>query len=201
MKKPIRWFLVAVLVIDAMGAAFLVGAAQPPATPSSGAAPVGQSGTPDPEATPVDPSREALRMLGSQLAERSEQLRLREEELDELIRGAEVLRQAGLEDTTEPDDGAATGEEPEPDLAEEAFDRLSRAYENMEPDSAALALTELAGIDKEAVVQLLIGWRARVSGAILDALAQTNPVLAAELSYEIWKLSGKDGTSPASSGR
>jgi flagellar motility protein MotE (MotC chaperone) len=69
----------------------------------------------------------------------------------------------------------------------EAFTRLLRAYENMEPESAAKALAGLAVRDKEAVVQLLLGWKPRTSGAILDALTQINASLAADLSYEVWK--------------
>jgi hypothetical protein len=69
----------------------------------------------------------------------------------------------------------------------EAFLRLLHAYENMEPESAAKAIAELAAKDKEAVVQMMLGWKPRTSGQILDALTQFNPKLAAELSYEVWK--------------
>ena len=202
MRRSIRWFLLGVLVIDAVAAAFLTGAAQTPTdSPTNAAtvADVAQSG--DDDAQAIAPSREALLLLGRHLVERSDRLRQREEELDELLRGPEVLRRAGLEDPAETTDDPAAADQGEADPAEEAFARLSRAYENMEPDSAALALIELAAIDKEAVVQLLIGWRARVSGAILDSLTQSNPGLAAELSYEIWKRSGKNGAETAKAGR
>ena len=204
MKRSTRWFLLAVLVVNAVAAAFLTGAAQGPVGESADPAQAEPASETE-NGQPVAPSREALRLLGLQLAERSDRLRQREEELAELLRGPEVLRRAGLGDSAgspaqTPDDPPAA-DPVEPDPAEEAFARLSRAYENMEPDSAALALTELAGIDKDAVLQLLSGWRARVSGAILDSLAQSNPKLAAELSYEIWKRSGKDRTVTAIPGR
>ena len=77
-------------------------------------------------------------------------------------------------------------------------ERSQRAYENMEPESAALALAELAYLDQEAVVQLLISWQPRTSGAILDALTQADPMLAASLSYEIWRQGGKKEAAAAS---
>jgi hypothetical protein len=69
----------------------------------------------------------------------------------------------------------------------DAFRRLLRAYENMEPESAARALAELAQRDRRAVVELVLGSKPRTSGAILDALTRTHPGLAADLSYEIWR--------------
>ena len=82
----------------------------------------------------------------------------------------------------------------------DAFKRIQRAYENMEPDSAAKALVELAARNQDAVVELLLGWQPRTSGAILDALTQTDPALAAELSYRVWKTGGNVAAPAASSG-
>jgi hypothetical protein len=61
----------------------------------------------------------------------------------------------------------------------------------MEPESAARAVAGLAKKDNECVVQLLLGWKPRTSGQILDALTQLDPGLAAQLSYEVWKRSGE----------
>jgi hypothetical protein len=188
------------------------------ADPHAAAAPAATEAAPNPvegaaPATPAAaedepvPSPETLRQLGLRLAERTVELDRREEELRELVRGNEVLRRAGLLPPEE--EGAAAVE---PDTAEgkskketapaaetnartaTAFQSLQRAYENMEPESAARALAELAQRDKQVVVELLLGWKPRTSGAILDALTQTNPGLSADLSYEIWKLGRSDGT-------
>lgn len=78
----------------------------------------------------------------------------------------------------------------EPIATNDAFARLKRAYENMEPETAARAVRELAARDREAVVALLLGFNARTAGAILDGLTESDPALAADLSYEIWKRSG-----------
>jgi flagellar motility protein MotE (MotC chaperone) len=71
----------------------------------------------------------------------------------------------------------------------------------MEPESAAKALAALAARDKEAVIELLMGWKPRTSGAILDSLTQNSPALAADLSYEIWKRSGNAAGATAETGR
>jgi len=198
MKVRSRWMLVGVLVANALIAMFLIGGAAAP--PVAARTPAGTSMD-----SAADPSRDALLKLGKELAERAEKLAQREADFEELRRGEEVRLRAGL--TAAADDSAGPVAEPavEPAAAEagkpvqerdespadEAFKRLSRAYENMEPDSAALALNELAEIDMQAVVQLLVGWPPRTSGGILDSLTQINPGLAAKLSYEIWKRSGK----------
>jgi flagellar motility protein MotE (MotC chaperone) len=83
----------------------------------------------------------------------------------------------------------------------QAFVRLQRAYESMEPESAAKALVALAARDKEVVIDLLMGWKPRTSGAILDAVTQNNAGLAADLSYEIWRRSGNPAEPAARSGR
>lgn len=205
MKPLSRWMIVAVLVVNAVVATFLIGGAT--ATPAHA----------EVQAEPVaaaddanDPTREALSLLGRELAERAEQLARREAEFEEYRRGEEVRLRAGL---TPPPVAAAAAAQPqaepappaEPDAeqqaADEAFARLSKAYENMEPDSAALALKELAEMDRDAVVQLLAGWPPRTSGAILDSLTQLHPALAARLSYEIWKRSGKTAPPAAGDGR
>lgn len=141
---------------------------------------------------PLD--REAFERLGKELAARSEALAAREAQIEELLRSEEVLRRAGL--VEEPDEAAAPAEpqlaEPEPDPAEiarnsPAFKSLQKAYANMEADSAAKSMAELAGRDKQVVVELLLGLNARSSGAILDALTQSDPAMSADLAYAIWK--------------
>ena len=64
---------------------------------------------------------------------------------------------------------------------------LGAAAVAWEPAASEPGLAELAALDQQAVVQLLLGWQPRTSGAILDALTQTHAELAAKLSYEIWK--------------
>ncbi len=138
-------------------------------------------------------SAESLRELGAQLVSRAEELNRREAELAEALRSDEVLRRSGVvaEEGPEAQDDAQAEAEPEPDpeviKARDAFVRLQKAYEKMEPESAAIALSQLASRDRDAVVALLEGWNARTSGAILDALTQSDPALAADLSYEIYR--------------
>jgi flagellar motility protein MotE (MotC chaperone) len=177
MKRQVKWLLIAVLAIDAVAVAALIGSD-----------PIRADGGRAVAAAEVAPelSPEALRLLSAELALRAEELSRREVEIDELMRAGDVLARAGINPAASDD---AKPEPVDPRRAQ-AFASLGRAYENMEPDSAARALTELAARDKQAVVQLLLGWQPRTSGAILDALAQSGPELAADLSYEIWQLSG-----------
>jgi flagellar motility protein MotE (MotC chaperone) len=204
MRRLAQWTLLIVLALDAAVAVALFwgvpfGTTVEASTPAAHASAETAAA---PAATPVEteavPTTEALRLLGRQLAARTAELDRREAELDELERSSAVLRAAGLptadaassEPEADADPAQATaGEDTRPG---DAFRTLQRAYENMEPETAARALTALAARDSEAVVQLLLGWPPRTSGAILDALATTSPELAADLSYEIWKL-GPDG--------
>jgi flagellar motility protein MotE (MotC chaperone) len=199
MAKVVRLFLIAVLTVNAAGAAALLIGMLPDAHAVSDSSE--QSGA---EEATLD--QNALRLLGEELALRAEQLQQREAELEELLRSEEVLARAGVLENEETETAPAA-EAPE-EVAEPAesdnsfaFEKLQKAYENMEAESAALALAELAFIDQEAVVELLLGWKPRTSGAILDALTQTDPALAASLSYEIWKRGGKKKEQAASDGR
>ena len=202
MKTPSRRIVVGVLIVNALIAMFLIGWATPQVK--------AQTTPANDEAAVAEPSRDALLKLGKELAERAEKLAQSEADFEELRRGEEVRLRAGLTPTSdegaEPAAGPAPVEAKKPaegeteSAAGDAFARLSRAYENMEPDSAALALNELAAIDMQAVVQLLTGWPPRTSGAILDSLTQINPGLAAKLSYEIWKRSGNAMPVAAESG-
>jgi flagellar motility protein MotE (MotC chaperone) len=200
MRSFTRWLLLGVLVLDAVVVVGLFSGelttlvaatleAEPPAAAGPAAvAPVAEPG----------PSAESLRALARELATRKDDLDRRERELDELMRGAVVLEQAGVTPAAGPAPTVSSEPAPAPvkpaeaeataSRASAAFQSLQRAYENMEPDSAARALAGLAARDKAAVVQLLLGWKPRTSGAILDALTQIDAALAADLSYEIWKL-------------
>jgi flagellar motility protein MotE (MotC chaperone) len=200
MRTVARWFLVAVLVLDAAFVALVLStsvASSSRAEPSEPAESVAPQPAPAPAPAPA-PTTDALQLLGRELSERAAQLERRENELEELLRGSEVLRRAGLVEEPAADPApapepvtAGVGEAESP-VTRAAFLSLQRAYENMEPDSAARAIAELAARDKEAVVELLLGWKPRTSGAILDALTQADPVLAADLSYEVWKLDRQD---------
>ena len=210
MKRTAKWFLASVIVLDLIVLVSFLGseltASWAQSTPPSDA-----DAGPETVAHPDNPwSTGALAALGKELRARRDALELREQELEELARGAEVLEQAAAAGLTAPAGEAPIETEAAPQSApaptepvvdpeaermrSEAFDRLSKAYAAMEPDGAAQALAALARRDQRAVVQLLIDWQPRTSGAILDALTQRDAALAAELSYEIWKLSGKAAT-------
>lgn len=68
-----------------------------------------------------------------------------------------------------------------------SFEQLLKAYGGMDAENAASALVELYDKDRMVVVDLLLGLKARQAGATLDALAATNPQVAADLSFEIWR--------------
>ena len=191
MRRAVHWFLICVLMVNCVAAAVVGTIPAPSATPG---------GTEVSEAEP-EITRETLALLGRRLAERTAALERREQELDELLRGAEVERRVA-DLSAPPGEPAAPRVTEQPEPADDAsFLRLQRAYENMEPSSAAAALAELAALDQKAVLQLLAGWKPRTSGQILDALTQIDPGLAARLSYEIWRRGGNFVPPPATDGR
>jgi flagellar motility protein MotE (MotC chaperone) len=187
-------FVIGVLVLDiAVAGVLLVGA-----LPSTVA--LAEDPGPEPAAEPALEA-DALRLLGLELAARAAELDRREAELEELMRGALVLELATPAEPPAPPPPTTSAPEPSEPARSDAFKRLQRAYENMEPESAAKALAELASRDRDAVVELLLGWPPRTSGAILDALTQNDAGLAADLSYEVWKRSGNVAARAASSGQ
>jgi hypothetical protein len=205
MRAPLRWFLFAVLALDAAAAAaYLTGvvapvsAAQPAATAAATGAATNAATTPAalPADVPQSPAPAAVPAGTPASAE------------GDPAAGPVTATAPGSDDAPgerDPDDVPAT-EDPADDAAPAndrgaAFTRLLRAYENMEPESAAKAIGELAARDREAVVELVMGWKPRTCGAILDALTQTNPALAADLSYTIWKRSGSLRPETATAGR
>ncbi|MCP3979368.1 MAG: hypothetical protein GY716_08570 [bacterium] len=199
MRRSVRWFLIAVLVLNTAAVVVLFGGPLVLGDVTERSA--------DAPAAMTPPTREALMALGRQLADRTQEIERRELELQELLRSEEVQRRIALLEAAKKKSSGKPGPTvaaPDPaELAEReaarlAFERLQRAFENMEPESAATALAELAGLDQEAALQVFEGWKPRTSGAILDALTQTHPALAAKLSYEIWRRSG-NGKPPAAS--
>ncbi|HEU4402293.1 MAG TPA: hypothetical protein VFT43_09325 [Candidatus Polarisedimenticolia bacterium] len=226
-RRMLRWFVALVLAANAAAAVGFLFGGLPVSSAGEEPKPAAEKAPPVPEGQTAGPSEaaptaDALRLLGQALAERKEELDRRQTQLEETLRGAEVLKRAALAQAAAgaaPDQPAsvpapgsdAAGPTASPAQAakqtaqevpkDAAFLRLQRAYENMEPDSAAKALSALAGLDREAVVSLLLGWKPRTSGAVLDALSQTNPALAADLSYRIWARGGKGASPAARTGR
>ncbi len=191
MKFTPRGIVFGVLALDAVVALVLFAGWVLPAGAEGTAQTADKDAAAEREEWVSNPSRESLELIGKQLAARAEELERRELELEELLRGSEVLARAGLGEAGE-DDEPEVAAGPDPAVVarkEAAFTSLRKAYENMEPTSAAQALVALADRDKQAVVELLLEWKPRTSGAIMDAMTQTNPKLSADLSYEIWKFS------------
>jgi hypothetical protein len=217
MRSAVRWFVVLVLAADAVVALLVLGSAllgtsaatavAPPsakAEPASPAAPASAATTPAP--LPVQPRAEAKVPEPPPVKERIAAASTP----GPVMPDSPVLRAAG--DETDAAIPGTVGADAAPPIASEpkaakgaaknqAFVRLQRAYESMEPESAAKALVALAARDKEVVIDLLMGWKPRTSGAILDAVTQNNAGLAADLSYEIWRRSGNPAEPAARSGR
>ncbi len=190
MRFTPRGIVFGVLALDAVVALVLFAGWVMPAGAEGTGQSTGADVAAEREGWVSNPSRETLELVGKQLAARAAELERRELEIEELLRGGEVLARAGLGDAEEQEAEAASGPDPAVVARKEAaFTSLKKAYENMEPTSAAQALAALADRDKQAVVELLLGWKPRTSGAIMDAMTQTNPKLSADLSYEIWKFS------------
>ena len=213
MRRLARWFMVLVLVLDAVvvtvlltGGTTQIFAQQAPKANSEQPAafePSAASESAADESTRW--TKDALQLLGNALAARSEELDRRQLEVEELARSVETLKRAGI-DQEAPSAGAENegntpglppGSQQAGAHRQELFTRLSKTYENMEPASAAAALSKLALLDKGAVVELILGWKPRVAGAVLDELTLSDPALAADLSYGIWLLSGKNGSAAA----
>lgn len=179
MRTSVKWLLGSVVAADAIAALVLVSGGIPVTLAEDHAAP---------EAAPaVSPADAALAKVAEQLKAREAAIAERENAAQEALRAAEVLQRtaapAPVEEKPKPKASAKKGaKEPAP-----PFTKLTRAYENMEPDAAARALVALAKKDREAVVDLMLGWKPRTSGAVLDAMTQREPEFAAEISYEIWK--------------
>jgi hypothetical protein len=181
MRPWMRWTVTAVLAIDALCAlAFLsseifkseAGAPPKVAAPQLQVEPAAKA----PEAKPVVPMPTEPAAATPAVAAPA----------DFAAGSADTIPGAGPDDPTTP-------REQKNVTKSDAFLRLLRAYENMEPESAAKALAELATRDRRAVVELVLGSKPRTSGAILDALTQTHPGLAADLSYEIWRRAQTQG--------
>jgi hypothetical protein len=187
MRTSVKWLLGGVVVADGIAALVLVSGGIPSTLAEEHPAPA--------SAPAVSPADAALAKVAEQLKAREAAIAARENEAQEALRAAEVLKRTAVPAPAEEKSRAKSAtkkgaKEPTP-----PFTKLTRAYENMEPDGAARALVALAKKDREAVVDLMLGWKPRTSGAVLDAMTQREPALAAEISYEIWKRrEGADAT-------
>jgi hypothetical protein len=192
MKSFLRWIVLVVLATDAAAAAALLVAAVLDVRAATGAA----AATARPaEATRVDSPREAQATPGPEVPPGPENARPMGRSEEPTSNEAALASIADIPAVEEPEAGPLAARKAD------AFRRLLRTYENMEPESAAKALAALAERDLEVVVELLMGFKPRSSGAILDALTQKNAALAADLSYEIWRRSGEEPPGAADSGR
>lgn len=124
----------------------------------------------------VTGQKEALDRKAAELVERERQIQMVRAELDKEHERVQKVR----DEVRKERENLAVMRSP-------SFDKLLKAYEGMEPDNAAIALSELHGKDRLVVVDLLLGLKPRQSAAALDALAALAPRIAADVSYEIWK--------------
>lgn len=93
------------------------------------------------------------------------------------------------DETTE---AAPATNEPEREIAPEAFAaadrvfrRIVRAYESMEADGAAAALTRLAEEDSYSVVRTLLAMDPLRAGAVLDSMSRRAPDTTAKITAEM----------------
>lgn len=124
----------------------------------------------------VSAHKERLEERASRLSERERQLGVAQEELRAERERIEKLREKLRQERAEA--GGATAP---------SFERLLKAYEGMEPENAASALSRLYERDRNVVVDVLLGLRSRQAALVLDAVAATHPQIAADLSLEIWQ--------------
>jgi hypothetical protein len=143
-----------------------------------------------PKESPPTPSmaeaqaREAeatFRELIAEAAEQKRALERRAAELAERERQVVVLRRelAGVAP-------ARTNERPREGLAaarpaDGDFGRVARAFGGMSPENAARALLELYSRDRRVAVDLALGLPPARAAAVLDAVAQTRPSVAADI--------------------
>jgi flagellar motility protein MotE (MotC chaperone) len=154
------------------------------------AKPAAERGALDPSGLGEQHARETYLQLIDELTEQKARLDARAEQLAERERQFTVLRQELIAERQRIE---ASGEQVAAERAalesmrSPSFDQLLKAYEGMEPENAASALTELYAKDRLVVVDLLLGIKARQAAGTLDALAASSPEIAADLSLEIWK--------------
>jgi flagellar motility protein MotE (MotC chaperone) len=180
------------LLIDALSLGWIVPVTEAQATagPASGEE-AGETEAPKhPAEQGPEIARATYRRLIDELSARKSGLEERAEELAERERQVEVVRQELATERTELE---ALREKVRKERQEAegrsapSFDRLLKAYEGMEPENAAAALSQLYQRDREVVVDVLLGLRSRQAAAVLDAVAAQHPQIAAELSLEIWQ--------------
>jgi flagellar motility protein MotE (MotC chaperone) len=96
--------------------------------------------------------------------------------------------ESSASETTTSGDTAAAREAEKAALVAEAdrvFQKIVRAYENMEPENAAAALLRLSRRDIRSTVRTLLAMSPRKCGAILDAISAKAPDTAAAITSEM----------------
>ena len=144
-------------------------------------APAGNAGAKEAEA--------AYKALVSELQAQKQTLDKKSQELAERERQVGVVRaELQAQQDQQPAQAARAGQQGSGGAQSQpgdSFKRLVKAFAGMEPENAARALVELYNRDRDTAIDLMLALPARRSGAILDALAQTKPGLAADISADM----------------
>ena len=144
-------------------------------------APAGYAGAKEAEA--------AYKALVSELQAQKQTLDKKSQELAERERQVGVVRaELQAQQDQQPAQAARPGQQGSGGAQSQpgdSFKRLVKAFAGMEPENAARALAELYNRDRDTAIDLMLALPARRSGAILDALAQTKPGLAADISADM----------------
>jgi len=144
-------------------------------------APAGNAGAKEAEA--------AYKALVSELQAQKQTLDKKSQELAERERQVGVVRaELQAQQDQQPAQAARPGQQGSGGAQSQpgdSFKRLVKAFAGMEPENAARALAELYNRDRDTAIDLMLALPARRSGAILDALAQTKPGLAADISADM----------------
>ena len=131
----------------------------------------------------------AYKALVSELQAQKQTLDKKSQELAERERQVGVVRaELQAQQDQQPAQAARPGQQGSGGAQSQpgdSFKRLVKAFAGMEPENAARALAELYNRDRDTAIDLMLALPARRSGAILDALAQTKPGLAADISADM----------------
>jgi flagellar motility protein MotE (MotC chaperone) len=178
------------LLIDALSWGWIVPVTEAQATRDPSAAPAEPERPKHPAEQGPELARATYRRLIDELSAQKNRLEGRASELSERERQLQVSQQElraqraeleALREKIRQERQAAEGQ------TAPSFQRLLKAYEGMEPENAAAALSQLYQRDREVVVDVLLGLRSRQAALVLDAVAAGHPQIAAELSLEIWQ--------------
>ena len=144
-------------------------------------APAGNAGAKEAEA--------AYKALVAELQAQKQTLDKKSQELAERERQVGVVRaELQAQQDQQPAQAARAGQQGSGGAQSQpgdSFKRLVKAFAGMEPENAARALVELYNRDRDTAIDLMLALPARRAGAILDALAQTKPGLAADISADM----------------